>query len=91
MRNDSISVWNINKRVTGKRSVPDWHRHVQKEKKILVDNLLVRIHFIIKMIEWTGPASWAIEFPFPGSLISTFLDVEQNVPSASLNKEIQLR
>ena len=37
------------------------------------DNLLVRIHFIIVMIRWTGLALWEFEFPFPGSLTSTFL------------------
>ena len=30
------------------------------------------------MIGWTGPAPWEFEFPFPGSLTSTFL-VEQIV------------
>ena len=34
--------------------------------------LHVRIHFITKMIWWTGLAPWEFEFPFPGSLISTF-------------------
>ena len=38
-----------------------------------IDNLLVRIHFIIVMIRWTGLAPWGFEFPFPGSLSSTFL------------------
>ena len=37
------------------------------------ENLLVRIHFIIVMIRWTGLAPWEFEFPFPGSLTSTFL------------------
>ena len=36
-------------------------------------HLLVRIHFIIVMIRWTGLAPWEFEFPFPGSLTSTFL------------------
>ena len=36
------------------------------------DNLLVRIYFIIVMIRWTGLAPWEFEFPFPGSLTSTF-------------------
>jgi len=39
----------------------------------LIDNVLVRIHLIIVMIRWTGLAPWEIEFPFPGSLTSTFL------------------
>ena len=43
------------------------------EKEFFIDNLLVRIHFIIVMIRWTGLASWEFEFPFPGSLASTFL------------------
>ena len=38
---------------------------------IFIDNLLVRIHFIIVMIWWTGLASWEFEFPFPGSRTST--------------------
>ena len=38
-----------------------------------IDNPLVRIHFIIVMIRRTGLAPWEFEFPFPGSLTSTFL------------------
>jgi len=38
-----------------------------------IDNLLVRIHFIIVMIVWTGLVPWQFEFPFAGSLTSTFL------------------
>ena len=37
-----------------------------------IDNVMVRIHFIIEMIWWTGLAPWQFEFPFPGSLISAF-------------------
>ena len=29
------------------------------------------------MIRWTGLAPWEFEFPFPGSLTSTFLQVAQ--------------
>ena len=43
------------------------------ERDFFIDNLLVRIHFIIEMIRWTGLAPWEFEFPFPGSLTSTFL------------------
>jgi len=43
-----------------------------RARKFCIDNLLVRIHFIIVMIRWTGLAPWEFEFPFPGSLISTF-------------------
>ena len=40
---------------------------------LFIDNLLVRTHFIIVMMRWTGLAPWEVEFPFPGSLTSTFL------------------
>jgi len=43
------------------------------EREFFIGNLLVRIHFIIVMIRWTGLAPWEFEFPFPGSLTSTFL------------------
>ena len=36
--------------------------------------VLVRNHFIIVMIRWTGLAPWELELPFPGSLTSTFLE-----------------
>jgi len=39
-----------------------------REREFFIDNLLVRIHFIIVMVWWTGLAPWEFEFPFPGSL-----------------------
>ena len=45
----------------------------ERERGFLIDNLLVRIHFIIEMIWWTSLAPWQLELPFPGSLVSTFL------------------
>ena len=47
------------------------------EKKFVMDNLLVRIHCIIEMIWWTGLSPREFEFPFPGSLTSTFLEREE--------------
>ena len=44
---------------------------VPAERDFFIDNLLVRIHFIIVMIRWTGLAPWEFEFPFPGSLTCT--------------------
>ena len=35
------------------------------EREFFIDNLLVRIHYIIVMIRWTGLAPWEFEFPFP--------------------------
>ena len=46
---------------------------VSFKRELFIDNLLVRIHFIIVMIRWTGLAPWGFEFPFPGSLTSTLL------------------
>jgi len=48
-------------------------RASQREREFFIDNLLVRIHFIIVMIRWTGLAPWEFGFPFPGSLTSTLL------------------
>ena len=52
------------------------------EREFFIDNLLIRIHFIIVMIRWTGLAPWDFGFPFPGSLTSTFLATQ--VPSAQV-------
>ena len=30
----------------------------QREREFFIDNLLVRVHFIIEMIWWTGLAPW---------------------------------
>ena len=49
-------------------------RHTLQEREFFTDNLLVRIHFIIEMIGWTGLAPWEFEFPFQVSLVSTFLE-----------------
>ena len=50
-------------------------------RDFFIDNLLVRIHFIIVMIRWTGLAPWELEFPLPGSLTSSFLYESQMQPS----------
>ena len=47
-------------------------RHHLPERDFCIHNLLVRIHFFIVMIRWTGLAPWEFVFPFPGSLTSTF-------------------
>ena len=51
---------------------------LRPEREFFIDNLLVRVHFIIVMIRWTGLAPWEFEFPFPGSLTSAFL--QQDAP-----------
>ena len=43
------------------------------ESEFCIDNLLVSIYFIVLIIRWTGLAPWEFEFPFSGSLTSTFL------------------
>jgi len=40
------------------------HRHIEamfRERECFIVNLLVRIHFIIVMIRWTGLAPWEFE------------------------------
>ena len=52
------------------------------ERQFCIDNLMVRIHIIIVMIRWTGLAPWEFEFPFPGSLTSTFqAEIVEHVPT----------
>ena len=54
--------------------VPGLNRlRVERERDFLIDNLLVRIHFIIVVMRWPGFVPWEFGFPFPGSLVSTFL------------------
>ena len=45
---------------------------LEREREFFIDNLLVRIHFFIEMIWWTGLVPWEVDFPFTVSLISTF-------------------
>ena len=37
------------------------------DRDVLINNLLVRIHFVIVMIRWTGLAPWVFESPLPGA------------------------
>ena len=46
----------------------------EKGREFFIDNLLVRIHFVIVMIRWTDLALWEFELPFPGSLTPTVLE-----------------
>ena len=48
------------------------------QREFFIDNLLVQIHFIVVMIRWTGLVPWEFEFPFPGSLTSTFLATRES-------------
>ena len=43
----------------------------QREREFFIDNLLVRIHFIVVMIRWTGLAPREFEFSFPGGASMT--------------------
>ena len=53
----------------------DKERERMREREFCIDNLLVRIHFVIVMIRWTGLAPKEFEFLVPSSLTSTFLAV----------------
>ena len=52
----------------GRPLSPAGCRPADGEREFFIENLLVRIHFIIEMIWWTGLAPWEFEFSFPGSL-----------------------
>ena len=54
-------------------------------REFFIDNLLVRVLFVIEMMWWTGLAPWEFEFPLPGSLTSTFHEIQphQKVNSRS--------
>ena len=43
------------------------------EEEFFIENVLSQIHFIIEMMWWTGLTPWESEFPFPRSLMATFL------------------
>ena len=43
------------------------------QREFFMDDLLVRIHFIVVMIRWTGLALWEFEHSFLGSLICAFV------------------
>ena len=47
------------------------HGYEPRKREFFIDNLLIRIHLIIEMAGWTGPAPWEFEFPYPGSFVST--------------------
>ena len=67
-------------------SLPNVDPHQRRrEFFIIIDNQLVQIQLFIEMIWWTGLAPWKFEFPFLGSLISTFL-----VPTAKFDPRRKL-
>ena len=55
--------------------------HQEREREFFIDNLLVRIHFIIEMIRWTGLAPWEFEFRFHDNLC--FLEKDLAIVSSS--------
>ena len=57
---------------TGKAGKETGAAPFQRERDFFIDNLLVRIHFSILMIRWSGLARWESEFSFPGSPTSIF-------------------
>jgi len=61
-----------------KRPCSGLERH--SEGEFFINNLLVRIHFIIVMIRRTGLAPWEFEFLFSGSLTPTFREARTFSP-----------
>jgi len=57
----------------------------EREREFFIATLLVRIHFIIVMIRWTGLARWEFEFPFPGSLTSASAHPSPRLQTANIS------
>ena len=57
---------------------------LETAREFCIDNLLVRIHFIIVMIRWTGLALWGFEVPSLGSLALIF-QVGLHLPPSRLD------
>ena len=93
----SAPLWRQNRRIceTTKQHNPQprmklhqgcvWRCGIQeggeREREFFIDNLLVRVH---RCFWCTGLAPWEFESPFPGGLISTFLeggDLQQQTPA----------
>jgi len=53
----------------GGGGAPPREMDLVSKREFFIDNLLVRIH---RCFWWTVLAPWEFEFPFPGSLTSTF-------------------
>jgi len=80
-----LAPWEFESHITPPGAVVPWdgprrgglgqrrrkRRHLLEKETHLLTNLLVRIHFIIVMISWTGLAPWESEFPFtlPGAVL----------------------
>ena len=57
-----------------------------------IDNLLVRMHFIIARIQRTGIEPWVFAYLFPGSLVPAFLLPRQSVGGGrSLQNRVETR
>ena len=74
------------------RGVHFWYVQRERERKFFIDKLLVRIHLIIVMICETGLAPWELDFPYPGSLTSTFpvLGENRRIPSTQILTKIHM-
>ena len=56
-----------------------WRSHEKRrERELFIDNLLVRVRFIIVKIRWTGLAPWEFEFSCSCRLTFTFLGITRN-------------
>ena len=86
---DGTALYEEAKATSGVPNFASALRH--REREFFIDNLLVRIHFIIVMIRWTGLAPWEFEFPFPGSLTSTFLDTHYKVNTKTSHASSRVR
>ena len=62
-------------RIVGLTGTPEKIDKV-REREIFIDNLLVRIHFIIVMIRWTGLAPWEFQGRVPSRVLLFFFFID---------------
>jgi hypothetical protein len=72
-----------------KHDTPKNITRVERERECCIDRLLVRIHFVIETIWWTGLASWASEFPMKVTLHLLFPRRKQ--PPETFSRDLQTR
>ena len=55
--------------------------HLSRERQFFIDNVLVRIHFIIVMTSWTGLAPWElVNRPCAMGVLCVLLVTDSNAP-----------
>ena len=64
--------------MSSKQNPPRIEIYQEVERDLIIDNLLVRIHFISVMIRWTGLAPWECEYQEAGSYATTVAGIMES-------------